>query len=113
MSLVKRPDGRSYNKLRSMHTNFDTFGYASSSVLFEMGNTKVLCSVTLQNSVPPFLKGKKTGWLTAEYAMLPTATKQRTQRESSAQKANGRSIEISRIISRSLRTVVDLDSLGE
>ncbi|HZW60793.1 MAG TPA: ribonuclease PH, partial [Candidatus Babeliales bacterium] len=83
------------------------------SVLFELGNTKVLCSISLQTGVPPFLKGKKTGWLTAEYAMLPSATTIRTPRESSTGQKNGRSIEISRLIGRSLRSVVNLQSIGE
>ncbi len=112
MNSFKRSDGRAYNQLRTLKLSYG-FGYAAGSVLFHIGNTKVLCSVTMQPSVPSFLKGKKTGWLTAEYAMLPTATKQRTQRPSSALKQQGRSVEISRIISRSLRTLVDLDSLGE
>lgn len=113
MTQFKRSNGRSYNEMRPVKVTFDTFGYASGSTLFEIGNTKVLCSVTMQNTVPPFLKGKKSGWLTAEYAMLPTATKQRTQRSSTAMKEQGRSVEISRLISRVLRAVVDLDSLGE
>jgi len=113
MSSFKRADGREHDQLRKLKLLHDVFGYAASSVLFQIGNTKVLCSVTLQPSVPPFLKGKKIGWLTAEYAMLPTATKQRTQRVSSAFKQQGRSVEISRLISRVLRTVVDLESLGE
>jgi ribonuclease PH len=82
-------------------------------VLFALGNTKVLCSVTLQNGVPSFLKGKGTGWLVAEYAMLPTATATRTQRETQTMKRSGRSIEISRLIGRSLRTILDLQQLGE
>lgn len=113
MTLFKRPDGRSYNEFRTLKVLPDAFGYASGSTLFEIGNTKVLCSVTMQSTVPPFLKGKKSGWVTAEYAMLPTATKQRTQRASTALKEQGRSVEISRLISRVLRVVIDLDSLGE
>ncbi len=112
MSAFKRSDGRAYNQLRHLKLSHG-FGYAAGSTIFQIGYTKVLCSVTMQPSVPPFLKGRKTGWLTAEYAMLPTATKQRTQRPASAIKQQGRSVEISRIISRSLRTLIDLDSLGE
>ncbi len=78
-----------------------------------MGQTKVLASITLQPKVPPFLRGKKVGWLTAEYAMLPCATKQRTNRESSQSNRNARSVEISRLIGRCLRTTVDLEKLGE
>ena len=81
--------------------------------LFEMGNTKVLCSVTLQQGVPHFLRGKKTGWLTAEYSLLPASTPIRTVREVTANKRSGRTIEISRLIGRSLRSVVNLDALGE
>lgn len=113
MTSIKRFAGRSSNQLRLMHITHETFGYADGAVLFHMGRTKVLCSVTLQNGVPPFLKGKRTGWLNAEYAMLPTATKQRTQRASTQAQQNGRSVEIARLISRVLRTAVDLDTLGE
>jgi len=92
---------------------YNAFGYAPGSVLFALGNTKVLCSVNIQQNVPPFLKGTKSGWLSAEYAMLPVATQMRTNRESSSVKRNGRSVEISRLIGRSLRTIVDLKKLGE
>ena len=108
-----RPDGRLYNQIRPLKISYNIFGYAASSVLFEIGNTKVLCSVTLQPGVPSFLKGTGSGWLNAEYAMLPTATTVRTQRESTTNKKNGRAIEISRLIGRALRAVVDLSSFGE
>lgn len=113
MSCKQRFAERGSDELRSMHIIHDTFGYADGSVLFHMGGTKVQCSVTLQPGVPPFLKGKRTGWLNAEYAMLPTATKQRTQRASTLAQQNGRSVEIARLISRVLRTIVDLDTIGE
>lgn len=115
MSTVsyKRADGRTSDQLRPYTVTFDQFGYAAGSVLLQLGNTKVLCSVTIQPGVPPFLKGKKVGWLTAEYDMLPIATQQRTMRASSAAKQHARSVEISRLISRSLRMVVDLQALGE
>ncbi len=113
MTIVERIDGRAYNETRPIKIIHETFGYSAGSVLFQIGYTKVLCSVTLQPTVPPFLKGKKTGWLNAEYAMLPTATKHRTQRATSAHRLQGRSVEISRLISRVLRTVVDLGSFGE
>jgi len=112
-NLFQRKDGRQPGHLRTTNILFNAFGYAAGSVLFELGNTKVLCSVSLQNGVPHFLKGKKTGWLTAEYAMLPASTMNRTIRETSSMKRNGRSVEISRLIGRSLRTIVDLDLLGE
>lgn len=109
----QRPNGRLNDQVRPLKISYNPFGYAASSVLFEIGHTKVLCSVTLQQGVPPFLKGSGTGWLNAEYAMLPTATTVRTQRESTTNKKNGRAIEISRLIGRALRSVVDLSALGE
>lgn len=109
---MKRMHGRALDQVRPITVHYDVMEYAAASVLFEQGKTKVLCAVTLQNSVPPFLKGKKTGWLTAEYSMLPTATHTRKERESLS-KPNGRSIEISRLIGRVLRSVIDLDLLGE
>lgn len=111
-SLV-RAAGRFFNQIRPVKIQYDVFGYAAGSVLLEIGNTKVLCAVTMQAGVPPFLRNSKTGWLTAEYALLPTATVERTQRESTTQKRNGRSIEISRLIGRSLRAVSQLDHFGE
>lgn len=110
---IVRAENRAYNQLRPMSLRYNAFGYAPGSVLFTLGNTKVLCSVNMQPNVPPFLKGSKTGWLTAEYAMLPAATQLRTNRESLSVKRNGRSVEISRLIGRSLRTIVDLAKLGE
>ncbi len=110
---VVRADNRAYNQLRPTSLSYNAFGYAPGSVLFTLGNTKVLCSVNMQPNVPHFLKGSKSGWLTAEYAMLPAATQMRTSRESSSVKRNGRSVEISRLIGRSLRTIVDLEKLGE
>ena len=107
-----RAQGRAHNQLRDIRITYDIYDYAAASVLFEQGKTKVLCAVTLQNNVPPFLKGKRTGWLTAEYAMLPTATHIRKERENS-HNPNGRSIEISRIIGRVLRSVINLSVLGE
>jgi ribonuclease PH len=99
--------------LRNVAVSYDIFGYADASILLEFGNTKVLCCVTLQAGVPFFLKGKGIGWLNAEYAMLPTATVTRTQRESTQMVRPGRSVEISRLLGRSLRTVVDCTVLGE
>ena len=109
----KRNDGRSFNELRPLKIQYNVFGYAACSVLFELGNTKVQCSVTLQEGVPPFLRNQGVGWLTAEYFMLPTATATRTQRDSTLPKPNGRSVEISRLIGRALRSIVDLKKLGE
>lgn len=108
-----RPDGRLYDQLRPLTVHYDSYGYADASVLLELGGTKVLCAVSLQQGVPPFLKGTRTGWLKAEYAMLPIATQSRTQREASAATRSGRSVEISRLIGRSLRSMLDLNVLGE
>lgn len=110
---IVRAHGRASDKIRSITVTHNAFGYAPGSVLFEMGNTKVLCAVSLSQGVPPFLKGSKTGWLNADYSMLPTATHIRRARATSSFKRDGRSIEISRLIGRSLRTVVDLNQLGE
>ncbi|MBL4587896.1 ribonuclease PH [Candidatus Babeliales bacterium] len=111
--MKKRLDGRTSKEVRKLQVLHDPFGYADGSVLLSLGATKVLASVTLQTGVPFFLKGKGQGWLTAEYAMLPTATKQRSMRESVNMQKNGRSVEISRLIGRSLRSVVACDVLGE
>jgi len=113
VSSEHRSDGRRFDQLRPLKIAYDVFGYADSSVLFHVGNTKVLCSVSLQQGVPPFLRGKQVGWLNAEYAMLPTATTTRKQRDNSGSKPNGRSLEISRLIGRCLRSVVDVSRLGE
>jgi len=87
--------------------------YPEGSVLIEMGATKVICNATVEDKVPPFLKGQNKGWITAEYSMLPRATAIRNQRESSKGKISGRTNEIQRLIGRSLRAVVDLEALGE
>ncbi len=108
-----RFDGRICNQIRPIKFSFDTFGYAQSSVFFELGNTKVLTSITLQHNVPPFLKGQRVGWLSAEYAMIPCATQQRTTRESSQVYRNSRNVEISRLIGRCLRTCINFECLGE
>ena len=83
------------------------------SVLIEVGNTKVICNATIEERVPPFMRGQGKGWITAEYAMLPRATDQRNTRESSRGKVSGRTMEIQRLIGRALRAVVDLEKLGE
>lgn len=110
---LRRFGGRAYNELRPLSISYDVYGYALASVLLQVGNTKVLCAINVQNNVPPFLRGKKQGWLTAEYNMLPSATQVRTVRETSSANRNGRSVEISRLIGRSLRSVIDLSKLGE
>lgn len=108
-----RHENRGAGDLRPLKVTYDIFAYAAGSVLFEQGKTKVLCSVTLQNGVPHFLRGKRRGWLTAEYSLLPASTPIRTVREVTANKRNGRTIEISRLIGRALRSVVNLQALGE
>lgn len=112
-STFKRSAGRNSDQLRDVKITYNVFGYAPSSIVFELGSTKVLCAVTLQMGVPPFLKGKKRGWLTAEYAMLPTSTQIRSTRDGSSVKKNERSVEISRLIGRSLRAIINFDALGE
>jgi ribonuclease PH len=109
----ERNDGRAFDQLRDIKISYDVFTFGVSSVLFELGNTKILCTISLQPGVPSFLRGKGAGWLTAEYSLLPNATHVRTVRESSNAHRNGRMVEISRFISRVLRTVADLKVLGE
>jgi len=110
---MNKRQGRTTDQLREVKVTFDAFGYSSGSVLFEIGKTKVLCSVNLNLGVPSFLKGRKMGWLTAEYSMLPSSTSTRMKREISSMRRNGRSVEISRLIGRSLRAIVDFSLLGE
>jgi ribonuclease PH len=110
---VKRGDGRAFNQLRAVKITPGYQKFAEGSVLIEMGNTHVLCAVTLDERVPPFLKGTGKGWVTAEYSMLPRATLSRTQRDSAQGRVNGRSQEIQRLIGRSLRAVTDMAVLGE
>jgi len=106
-----RVDGRKADELRRLKITKNYIRAAEGSVLIEMGDTKVICTATVDNSVPPFLRGKGTGWVTAEYAMLPRSSSQRIQRERS--KVGGRTHEIQRLIGRSLRSVVDMHALGE
>lgn len=110
---MKRGDGRSFNQIRNVKITPGFLPYAEGSVLIQMGNTHVICAVSLDDRVPPFLKGTGKGWVTAEYAMLPRSTLTRTQRDSSQGRINGRSQEIQRLIGRSLRAVTDLEALGE
>lgn len=111
--VMNRVGGRLPLQLRPITVSYGVYPYAAGSVLFEIGNTRVLCAVSLQQGVPPFLRGKKTGWLTAEYSLLPASTPTRTVREATTNKRSGRTVEISRLIGRSLRAVVNLDPLGE
>ncbi|MBM3886290.1 ribonuclease PH [Candidatus Dependentiae bacterium] len=112
VTLVRAHE-RALHEIRSIDFITDALGYASASVLFSQGETKVLASITLQQGLPPFLKGQPVGWLSAEYAMLPSATHLRNNRESSQAQRNARSVEISRLIGRCLRTCVDLSLLRD
>lgn len=108
-----RNDQRKNNSLRSITITPDFVKHPEGSVLIEVGDTKVICNASIENRVPPFLRGQGKGWVTAEYAMLPRATDQRNIRESSKGKVSGRTMEIQRLIGRALRSVVDLDGFGE
>jgi len=110
---VKRADGRAFNQIRPVKITPGFLSFAEGSALIEMGKTRVLCAVSVDDRVPPFLKGTGKGWVTAEYSMLPRSTITRTQRDSVQGRINGRSQEIQRLIGRSLRAVTDLDALGE
>jgi len=108
-----RNNGRTADQLRNVVITRDFTRYAEGSVLVEFGDTKVICTASVEESVPPFLRGKGTGWVTAEYSMLPRATHTRSSRESAKGKVGGRTHEIQRLIGRSLRAVTDLAALGE
>lgn len=109
----KRTDGRRPDELRDVRITPGFMPYAEGSALIEMGKTRVICTATLEDRVPPFRRHTGQGWLTAEYAMLPRATAQRTQRETGRGGPSGRTHEIQRLIGRSLRAVADLSLLGE
>jgi ribonuclease PH len=108
-----RTDGRAPDELRRVSITPGYLPYAEGSVLIEMGNTRVVCSASLEDRVPPFLRNQGHGWLTAEYAMLPRATQTRTARETGRGGPSGRTHEIQRLIGRSLRAVADMKVLGE
>jgi ribonuclease PH len=108
-----RHDGRQAKELRKITIETNVFKHPEGSALISFGDTKVICSATVEEKVPPFLKGAGTGWVTAEYSMLPRATNTRNIRESAKGKLSGRTMEIQRLIGRSLRAVVDLEKLGE
>ncbi|MCT6876291.1 ribonuclease PH [Frischella perrara] len=108
-----RPSGRTAEQVRPINITRHYTKHAEGSVLIEFGDTKVLCNATVEEGVPRFLKGQNQGWITAEYGMLPRATNSRTQREAAKGKQTGRTMEIQRLIARSLRAAVDLGSLGE
>lgn len=108
-----RFDNRQNDQLRDVKITRNYLLHPEGSVLIEMGNTKVICTASIEEKVPPFLKGANQGWVTAEYSMLPRSTHQRKVRESSRGKVDGRTQEIQRLIGRSLRSVIDLQKLGE
>jgi len=108
-----RPDGRAATELRPIRIEPNYLKYAEGSALVSVGDTRVLCAASLEEKVPPWMRGRGSGWITAEYAMLPRATSERNGRESSKGKIGGRTHEIQRIIGRALRAVVDLEKLGE
>ena len=108
-----RTDGRENSKLRQIKITRNFNRYAEGSCLIELGNTKVICTATCEEKVPPFLKGSGTGWVTAEYGMLPRSSAQRIPREAARGKIGGRTHEVQRLIGRSLRAVTQLDKLGE
>lgn len=110
---MTRHDNRADNELRAITIETDYLIHPEGSVLITVGNTKVICTATIEDRVPPFLRGSGKGWVTAEYSMLPRATGQRTQREATRGKLGGRTMEIQRLIGRALRAVMDLEALGE
>ena len=108
-----RPSGRAPDQLRKLNITRAYTRHAEGSVLIECGDTKVICTASIEDKVPPFLKGRGQGWLTAEYGMLPRSTNTRSDREASRGKQSGRTQEIQRLIGRSLRAVTSLEALGE
>lgn len=105
--------GRAADSLRNIKITPNFLPHADGSCLIECGNTKVICTASIDENVPPFLRGKEQGWVTAEYGMLPASTASRMRREAAAGKQSGRTQEIQRLIGRSLRAVVDMEKLGE
>ena len=110
---MSRPSGRRPDELRELEIQPDFLEQANGSALISLGKTRVLCTASIEESVPRWMAGRGRGWLTAEYSMLPASTGQRTQREASSGKQKGRTVEIQRLIGRALRAVADLDALGE
>ncbi len=108
---MQRPDGRANNQLRPVRITRDYIKYAEGSCLIEFGDTRVLCTASVEDRVPPHRKNTGKGWVTAEYAMVPRSCRERTQRETRG--PGGRTMEIQRLVGRSMRSVVDMDTLGE
>src|SRR5678815_2191682 len=113
MSPFSRPSGRAADELRVVRIERNYTRHAEGSVLISCGDTRVLCNASVEDKVPPFLRGKGEGWITAEYGMLPRATHERMQREAARGGQGGRTMEIQRLIGRSLRACVDRTALGE
>jgi ribonuclease PH len=112
-SIIKRAGGRSADALRPLEIVPNVSPFAEGSALIKLGNTHVYCTASVEERVPPWMKNRGSGWVTAEYSMLPRATKERTQREAAKGKQGGRTVEIQRLIGRSLRGAVNLEALGE
>ncbi|HEX9743472.1 MAG TPA: ribonuclease PH [Nitrospiraceae bacterium] len=110
---LHRVDGRRKDEVRPVKITRNFIKHAEGSVLMEMGGTKVICTASVEEKVPPFLRDKKVGWVTAEYAMLPRATHERTPREAVKGKQGGRTLEIQRLVGRALRSVTDMADMGE
>ncbi|MDA9230967.1 ribonuclease PH [Rickettsiales bacterium] len=108
-----RPSKREFNQLREISIQTNVNKYAEGSCLINWGKNQILCTATIENKVPPFLRNSNKGWITAEYSMLPRSTHSRNQRDSNRKSPNGRGLEIQRLIGRSLRSIVDLKKLGE
>ena len=108
-----RHDGRLLNEMRKVKIKRNVLKYAEGSCMIEMGNTKVICSASVEDKVPPFLRNTGSGWITAEYGMLPRSCKSRIDREASRGKQSGRTQEIQRLIGRSMRSIAELKKLGE
>jgi ribonuclease PH len=108
-----RPSGREADQMRVVRFTPDFTRHAEGSVLAEFGDTRVLCTASVENRVPPWMRGSGSGWVTGEYGMLPRATNTRSSREAARGKQGGRTLEIQRLIGRSLRAIIDLDALGE
>jgi ribonuclease PH len=111
--MIMRPSGRQLNEMRNVEIELDVSKYAEGSCLVKFGDTHVLCTASVENRVPPWLRNSGSGWVTAEYGMLPRSTGGRMRREASSGKQSGRTQEIQRLIGRSLRAIIDLKLLGE
>src|SRR3982751_1265057 len=108
MMNFERSDGRALNQIRPVRITTDFLAHAEGSALIEMGNTRVICTASVEDRVPPFLRNKGQGWVTAEYSMLPRATSQRTPRETGRGGPSGRTHEIQRLIGRSMRAIINM-----